>query len=54
MDEFEKKLQGIIDSFKWAIEEKTKKGEDIEIENKCLDECEVVMKYIKMYKRNLI
>lgn len=54
MEEFEKKVQGIIDSFKWAIDVKRRKNEDIEIELQCLEDAEIVMRYIKRFKRGLL
>lgn len=54
MEEFENKLLGIKDSFLWAIESKLKVGESIEIEQKCLEEIEMVLKYVSRFKRGLL
>lgn len=54
MYEFKDKLEGIYDSFIWAISEKEERGEDTEIEKKCLDEIELVLKYVKRFERGLL
>ena len=45
MEEFKDKVLGIKRSFEWAIETKKEKGLDTELEEKCLEECEVVDLY---------
>ena len=54
MELFEETLQGIKESFEWAIEEKTKQGEDIDGEKRCLEEIELVLKYVSRFKRGLL
>lgn len=54
MEQFKDKVFGIKRSFEWAIETKRERGIDTELEEKCLEECEVVINYIKKFERGLL
>lgn len=54
LDGFKDTVQGIKCSFECAIEKKKKQGEDIEMELKCLADCEKVLRYIKLYEVDII
>lgn len=54
MDEFKRKIKGIAECFEWSISRKKDLGEDTEIEEKCLEDCETTLKLIKMFEMGLL
>lgn len=54
LDGFKEKLIGVRNSFEWAIEQKKDKGLEIELEEVCVSELDLVLSYIKRYERGLL
>ena len=54
MEEFKKKLIGVAECFRRSIALKTELGEDIEIELKCLEDCERTLRLIEMFEKGLL